>query len=92
MKPTDQPHYDDNQGKQVNELVPSTRKSAAMTNILARVVEWQLAHPHATIEECRAWLLSHETLAEIESLIKDAQVQAAGPSKGSQKHKKVKQG
>lgn len=40
-----------------------------MASIIALVVEWQLAHPDVDVEECRQWLLSEPTRAEVEVLL-----------------------
>ena len=58
-----------------------------MTHILARIVEWQLLHPTATLDDCRAWLLSDKSIREIERLVYEARLNTGGPGKGAQKER-----
>lgn len=40
-----------------------------MASIIARVVEFQLAHPAGGPNDCRAWLTSEAVVKEVESLL-----------------------
>ncbi|KAM0792883.1 hypothetical protein ACM66B_002645 [Microbotryomycetes sp. NB124-2] len=68
-------------GKQINDLLPDSKGSPAMTSIMALVVEFQLRNPHATLEDCKTYLLANT--AQVDALLSQF------PKKVAVKKKKV---
>jgi hypothetical protein len=40
-----------------------------MTSIIALIVEFQLAHPSAGPDDCRAWLTSEEVVKQVDTML-----------------------
>ena len=65
------------QGREVVRVLGAARPGQWTGEALARVVEWQLAHPEGTKEAAEAWLRAEHAAGKIR--IEDAS--GAGPSK-----------
>ncbi|KAK4056333.1 CCA tRNA nucleotidyltransferase, mitochondrial [Microbotryomycetes sp. JL221] len=66
-------------GKQINDLLPETRGSPAMTAIMGIVVEFQLRNPHASTEDCKTFLLAQTPF--IDDLLSQFSKKPAGPKR-----------
>lgn len=62
-----------------------------MSAVLALVVEWQLLHPTASAEDCRAWLMSENTSREVQRLVTEADSKAKAAAQQLKKKPKTKQ-
>ncbi|KAK7064653.1 tRNA nucleotidyltransferase [Favolaschia claudopus] len=53
-------------GNQVCQILGAARPGAWTGSVLARVMEWQLANPKTTLEECAAWLTDEQSAGRID--------------------------
>ena len=82
------------------QALEAGRPGAWMSQVVALVVEWQLAHPQGTKQDCEMWLREEKTVGrlDIATLSSTAAKVPQAPSKrgrtegGSFAEKKLKQG
>ncbi|GAA6024828.1 hypothetical protein JCM11491_005667 [Sporobolomyces phaffii] len=71
-------------GNTINDLLPVTKSSPAMVQILVLVLERQLAEPDTTKDEMVQWLMTDETTALVEGLCRNFKRPAGTKRKGGQ--------
>lgn len=72
-------------GNEVVRVLDAGRSGPWMNKVLARIIEWQLAHPEGTKEQCEEWLRAEHAAGRVS-------FDVAPPVKRVQKDAGAKQG